>query len=249
MKFIINADDFGLSGNTNQAIASCFREGLINRTTIMVNMPCADEARQIAVDNNFFNAVGLHINLVEGPAMSEACRVNRTLCDDHGNFLGSFHLSLKKRFLLDRETTAAIAAEAEAQIQKYLAMGFPLMHADSHQYVHTYHSVANPVLPLLKRYGFKTVRLSRNLPGNDLSLPFAIYKGLFNRRLRAFSTTEYFGSMDDWLAFRQRQLPAQGVAEIMVHPVYHGSILYDDTLPAPKPFFDHRFLQSNAIRL
>ena len=41
---IINADDFGYSKAVNMAIVDCFKNKTINRSTIMVNMPCADEA-------------------------------------------------------------------------------------------------------------------------------------------------------------------------------------------------------------
>ena len=40
-KVIINADDFGYSSQVNEAVAECFRTGVINRTTIMVNMSAA----------------------------------------------------------------------------------------------------------------------------------------------------------------------------------------------------------------
>ena len=39
---VINADDFGYSESVNKAISDCFEKGLINRTTIMVNMPQAE---------------------------------------------------------------------------------------------------------------------------------------------------------------------------------------------------------------
>ena len=45
---IINADDFGYSESVNKAISDCFERGLINRTTIMVNMPHAEEATAMA---------------------------------------------------------------------------------------------------------------------------------------------------------------------------------------------------------
>ena len=82
---IINADDFGYSESVNEAICQCFNRGLINRTTIMVNMPEAENAAEIAKNNGFFHRVGLHINLTEGRAMTEECR-NSSLCDEKGCF-------------------------------------------------------------------------------------------------------------------------------------------------------------------
>ena len=33
----------------------------------------------------------------------------------------------------------------------------------------------------------------------------------------------------------------------MVHPVYRDGVLYDDTLPHPKPFFTAAFLEERGI--
>ena len=68
---VINADDFGYSESVNKAISDCFEKGLINRTTIMVNMPQAEAASELARTNGFFDKVGLHINLTEGKALSD----------------------------------------------------------------------------------------------------------------------------------------------------------------------------------
>ena len=54
MNVVINADDFGISAEVNRAVVECFRRGLINRTTIMVNMPEAEDAKRLAQENGFF---------------------------------------------------------------------------------------------------------------------------------------------------------------------------------------------------
>ncbi|MDY3866272.1 MAG: ChbG/HpnK family deacetylase [Dysosmobacter sp.] len=253
MEFIINADDFGISEAADDAIVRGFRDGLIDRTTLLVNMPQTRRACALARENGFFDRVGLHINLVEGVPLTERCRRDRTLCGGDGLFLGQFHRGLRGRFFLSRETREAIREETRAQIEAYLAMGFPLMHADSHQYVHTYFSAAQVILPLLEQYGFRSVRLSRNLPGTDVSVASAVYKRLFNRWVtslrpqgRPIGHTDYFGSLEDWEAFPHQE--RAGTCELMVHPVYHDGVLFDDTLPTPKPFFTSEFLEKRGIR-
>lgn len=253
MQWIINADDFGLSEEVNSAIVQCFRDGTIDRTTLLVNMPQAEQACALARENGFFDCVGLHINLVEGMPLTERCRRDPVLCGEDGRFLGQFHRGLRGRFFLNRVTREAIREETRAQIEAYLAMGLPLMHADSHQYVHTYFSAAREILPLLEEYGFRSVRLSRNIPGGDTSLPFRVYKHLFNRRLtalrpkgRPMELTDYFGSMEDWDAFAKKD--ARGVCEVMVHPVWHDGVLYDDTLPHPRLFYTWDELEKRGMR-
>ena len=253
MQWIINADDFGLSQEVNSAVVQCFRDGTIDRTTLLVNMPQTDAACALAREHGFFDRVGLHINLVEGTPLTERCRRDPVLCGEDGRFLGQFHRALRGRFLLNRATREAIREETRAQIETYLAKGFPLMHADSHQYVHTYFSAAREILPLLEEYGFRSVRLSRNIPGGDTSLPFRVYKRLFNRHLaalrpkgRPIKLTDYFGSMADWDAFAGKD--AQGVCEVMVHPVLHDGVLYDDTLPSPRPYYTWEELEKRGMR-
>ena len=46
-KLIINADDFGISSSVNRAIVYAFSNNMITNTTLMVNMPYADEAVEL----------------------------------------------------------------------------------------------------------------------------------------------------------------------------------------------------------
>lgn len=242
---IINADDFGISKQVNDAVCKCFNRGIINRTTLMVNMPLAEAAAEAASKNGFFERVGLHINLTEGPALSERCR-NSELCDENGNLRGVFHVPIASRFFLNKSITEAIREEAEMQINKYKSMGFTLMHADSHNYTHTYWSVAREVNPLLTKHGFRSVRISRNIPPEDISLVFRPYKFLYNKKLSALTaqegkidTTDYFGEVKDYEVYC-RTHDIDGDAEVMTHPITdkNGAILDTD-----KPMIDSAWIK------
>ena len=76
MGIVRNADDFGKSTEINNAILTCFKDGLIDRTTIMVNMPGADEAAELAREEGFFDKVGLHLNLTEGEPLTDEIKQN-----------------------------------------------------------------------------------------------------------------------------------------------------------------------------
>lgn len=65
-KRIVNADDFGASPSINQAIDYAFKEGIINRATLMVNMPYAQDAVQLAIDGGYIDKIGLHLCLDTG---------------------------------------------------------------------------------------------------------------------------------------------------------------------------------------
>lgn len=66
MRIVVNADDFGASKSTNEAIDYAFRNSIINRTTIMVTSPYCEDAMQRAFDGNYAGSVGLHIHLDGG---------------------------------------------------------------------------------------------------------------------------------------------------------------------------------------
>lgn len=251
---IINADDFGYSQSVNKAIVDCFKKKLINRTTIMVNMPCAEEAVMLAKENDFFDCVGLHINLTEGKALSKECAASE-LCDEDGNFLGTFHIPILSRFYLKKDIRHAIYCEVEAQIKKYIDTGFTLMHADSHNYTHAYYSVFTQVRKLLKKYGFHSVRISRNVSEEKISLLFLVYKTIFNALIkrmkvngRKIGTTNFFGSVQDFIA-SDNVFKIKDDIELMTHPVYDDDVLIDNTLPKPHPFVSEEWIHNNNLLL
>ncbi len=251
---IINADDFGYSKSVNRAIDDCFKQKLINRSTIMVNMPCAEEAVILAKENGYFDCVGLHINLTEGKALSKECAESE-LCDENGFFKGIFHKSFKSRLYLNNDIKYAMFCEVRAQMEKYIEMGFTLMHADSHNYIHSYFSVYTQVRKLLKTYGFKSVRISRNIAAEKLSLPFKIYKTLFNGMIKNLKvngkkihTTKYFCSVQDFVASNDKVNIKKDI-EFMTHPDYIDDILTDNTLPQPHPFVSREWIKDNGLSL
>ena len=69
MGLIINADDFGKNQNVNKAITECFNKGLINQTTVMVNMPGIYEAVELVLvvvgDYHFGRGGGPGFHLVD----------------------------------------------------------------------------------------------------------------------------------------------------------------------------------------
>lgn len=251
---VINADDFGYSSTVNRAICTCFEKGLINRTTIMVNMPCTGEAAKLAFSNKFADMVGLHINLTEGKALSVECAKSE-LCDDEGFFKGTFHIPFRARIYLPINIRKAIYAEVEAQIKKYIELGFTLRHVDSHNYVHSYISVYMPIRKLLKKYGFSSVRISRNVSEKAFSIPFRIYKSFYNfllRRLKVnkknINTTNFFGSVQDFNGCVYKDKIKDDL-ELMTHPDFIDGVLMDNTLPRRHPFITKDWIKEHSLNL
>jgi hopanoid biosynthesis associated protein HpnK len=156
-RIIINADDFGLCEGVNQAVAQAYSDGILTSATIMTNMPAADEAVKIAKEMPTLG-VGVHLNLTEGPPMSEEGCVER-LIDADGQFACSpFTLSLVS--LAGHKIRESIRAELAAQIQWAIDHGLKPTHLDSHEHIHAFPALFSIVYQLAGRFGIRAVRWS-----------------------------------------------------------------------------------------
>ena len=249
MRVVVNADDFGKDENVNAAIRLCFERGYISSTTLMVNMPSALEAAEIAKREGFADRVGLHFNLTQGLPVSQNIRGQKRFCDGGGRFNAAFHLSTLSRLFLSGAESRAVREEAAAQLDRYLALGFRGMHLDSHHHVHTDMAVWRMLEPEAIKRGFVSVRLSRNIfEEGGCSLFNKVYKGIYNGNLskKGFWTSRYFGSFRDFQAACD-SLEDREVAEIMVHPILsEDGQLLDTDEPMEKAV---EFLREKGVRL
>ncbi|MBP5384808.1 MAG: ChbG/HpnK family deacetylase [Lachnospiraceae bacterium] len=247
MSLIRNADDFGKNEDVTRAILTCFANGSIDRTTLMVNMPDAARAVEEAKKAGLQDRVGIHLNLTEGMPLSEPIRSNPVFCDENGRFHARFRQKKLYRLHMDRETEEQIYTELGAQLALYREWGLKLFHVDSHHHVHTDLTVYKALKRLAVEYRFSSVRISRNLyrggsPANR------IYKGWYNRAVRGLceSTTDLFGSFIDLKEYatpeENRDLIASRPVEIMMHPMYDASGTLTDT-DTPMETVDAYFAQ------
>ena len=219
MKIIVNADDFGINKPCTDAIVKCFSLGLLSQTTTMVNMPYYESSVEVAKANGFYGRVGLHFNLTEGIPLTKEMRECSFFCSEDGSFSGDFHRLLKTRLVISRHSAEALKKEAIAQFERYLDSGYTMMHLDSHHHVHTDFSVAKVLLPLARQYGFKTVRISRTISKEKISVLKRVYKAVYNAyvcySLKPLSNE--FTDFEDFMAF-YNCVPRNSTVEIMVHP-------------------------------
>ncbi len=229
IRAIINGDDFGKNKYINEAIRESFEKRYITNTTLMVNMPCADEAVRIARECGFSEAVGIHLNLTSGFPLTESIRKERRFCRKDGSFNAYFQQHTISRLVISRKEKECVREEIEAQIRKYFSYGLPERHLDSHHHVHTDSSVMDVLLPLLLKYKFRSVRLTRNLFVR-MSLLKRVYKSGFNIKLKrnGFNTADFFGSYRD-LSAMNGNIKEGSLVEVMVHPMYGEDGTLNDT--------------------
>lgn len=144
MKLIINADDFGLSKGINKGIIEAYQAGLISSTTIMINMPYAEEAISKLKENTSLG-LGFHINLTQG---SPICNNVSSLVDENG----IFH---KHRKIENGEIDISYEdayREIKAQIDKLLSYEVRIDHLDYHHFIHLNQSIRKALINLALEY-------------------------------------------------------------------------------------------------
>ena len=226
MAIIVNADDFGLSEEVNNAIAEAFEKNLIDRTTLMVGMPAAEEAMELAIRKGFADKVGLHLNLTSGRPLSVAISSDPFMCNKAGEYTADFARNMKTRFFLPKGTSIAVEEEICAQFARYAKLGGTLWHIDSHHHVHTDPSIWRILKKVFADHPVSSVRLGRNMyrGGNVL---MRLYKLMLNASIRKYCSgnPRYFGSAEDYREYIKTapDLASRAEVEVMVHPVYDSS--------------------------
>ena len=83
-RLIINADDFGMSEGVTLGILKAHRDGVLRSTTLMVGMPFAAQAAQMAKDYPDLH-IGIHFTLTAGKPVSDPKEIP-SLVDQDGYF-------------------------------------------------------------------------------------------------------------------------------------------------------------------
>ena len=235
-RLIVNADDFGLCKGVNRAIQRAHTEGILTSATIMAGADATDEALKIASQMPSLG-VGIHLNLVEGPASCQDGRANMLI-----NSEGELKFSPGKVALMSMicpKTRRAIKAELTAQIQCLLEKGLKPTHFDSHKHVHTFPSIYPIVVKLAHQFGIKAIRWpSENSVTRSSNWPLPSKSGKTNAQIittmarinrcqdksliknDSFYGIAHTGKADDdfWQAVCSSA--KEEVAEVMTHPGY-----------------------------
>lgn len=209
----VNADDYGWNERNSTAIVEAFNHGIIDTTTMMVNTEYFSEAVELAKENMFSYAVGIHLNLSAGKPVTEEIKSDPTFCDPDGNFHGNIW-----RIKLSRHQKCEVEEELKAQLNKFLSANLQIHHIDSHRHIHISPDIFPIVIRLAREYQVKKVRIASNC--TNMTIKRKAYVWLLNTYLKItrMNYTDYFGSIDD---VREKILKAiDKDIEIMTHPDY-----------------------------
>lgn len=160
-KFILNADDFGMSAAFNQAVLEGYQAGILKSASLVANGDAFDEACKNIIPACPDLGVGIHLNIIEGKSL---CLNLDKLTDDEGNFNNSFgQLLLKSLSHKDDSFMEQLEKEFRAQIEEVIKRT-KVTHIDSHVHTHSIPRIFELVCSLAKEYGIKQVRTQFEKP-------------------------------------------------------------------------------------
>jgi len=148
---IVTADDFGLSEAVNEAVERAHRDGILTAASLMVAGPAAADAVRRAKAMPSL-AVGLHLVVIEGPAM-----LHQTIAPA-GEF-PSEQLRLGVNYFFRSAVRRQLAAEIRAQFEAFAATGLPLDHANAHKHMHLHPTVGRLMIDIGREFGLRAVRV------------------------------------------------------------------------------------------
>ncbi len=172
-RLIINADDYGLSREVNDAIGNLITAGRLKSVSVLANSLFFDEAAAFLAGRDDCS-VGIHLNVVEGISLLAPERVAPIL-GKNGQF-AELSSVLSRWLTSPRAVARAVEMEWREQIEHLLASGRVISHADSHQHIHAFPPFWRIIVRLCREYNISAVRLprERNRVGRRRAAAFAL---------------------------------------------------------------------------
>lgn len=234
-RVILNADDLGMSPETNRGIAECVEAGAVTSFSLMANLPGFEDACG-RLREGLPGSLGVHLNFTLREPLLKGGEA-RALTGPDGRFLSLGRAALRLA-VAGRSLAQVLEREARAQIERVLGAGVGrVWHLDTHHHLHGFPVLLEVLLRLAGEYGIPAVRNPREdfprAPGEGrptlkaLALRFLAREapqriaasGL--RRPDAFYATALTRSRDFGRTLRAvLERVGPGVTEVALHPGY-----------------------------
>ena len=248
-RLILTAYDFGLSEGVNEAVERAYREGVLTSASLMVAAPAAADAVRRAKAHPGLG-VGLHLVLVEGPAILPP-RDLPALVQEDGWFPAN-QARLGVRYGLSAAARRQVAREIRAQFAAFAATGLPLDHVDAHKHMHLHPLLAGLVIEIGAEFGMKALRVPR---GEGRALE-GFWAALLARRARRAGLTiadrvlgiAHSGRLDEACLLGLLGSLGDGLSEIYLHPATGRNPLLARLMPAYRHEAELAALLSPRVR-
>lgn len=154
-KFILNADNFGMSKAANHAVAEACETDFLKSVSLSPNGDAFDEAVNEILPKCPDLDVGIHLNITQGKSL---CADLNLLTDANRNFCNSYFKILIMAFNpVKNEFLTEVEREFRRQIETVLAK-VKVSHIDSNKHIHAIPPIFDMVCRLAKEYGIPQVR-------------------------------------------------------------------------------------------
>ncbi len=149
MKIIINADDFANSLYMSEIIVRCFRDGILNSTSIMVNS--ADLDASLKLLDNLNIRTSLHFNIAEGTSVTPFEELH--YLTENSIFCRSFEEIVVHYYFGSRDKKELIKNDIKRELKNQILLYAKKLHIqdvniDSHQHYHTIPFIVDILLEL-----------------------------------------------------------------------------------------------------
>lgn len=150
-RFILNADDFGLSIEFNNAVLEGCKNGFLKSASLCANGNAFMDAIYNVIPKCSSLGVGCHLNIMEGKSLTKC-----NLLTDKDSFFNNNYLYLIFN-LYRKELLKQIEIEFRAQIEKIIKY-VKIDHLDSHVHVHAIPKIFELTCKLAKEYNINYIR-------------------------------------------------------------------------------------------
>jgi len=160
-KLIVTADDVGLHPGMTAGALAAADAGIVTAVSLAAVGRAFDPAVELLRERldrgDRAPDVGVHLTLVGERPLSPPERIP-TLVGRDGALLPGYP-ALARRSLLGGLAAAEVEAELRLQIERLLATGLPVVHANAHQHLHVLPRIFEVVLRLAEEHGIRFLRI------------------------------------------------------------------------------------------
>lgn len=150
-KFILNADDFGMSKAHNRAVLNGYLNGFLSSASLCANGKAFNAAVNEIIPECPNLGIGIHLNIIEGRSLTKA--------DMLTNKRGKFNNSFIQLMLKSNNPKFLEQVEFEFRTQIETIMNYTIVdHIDSHVHTHAIPNIFKITAKLAKEYNIPFIR-------------------------------------------------------------------------------------------
>ncbi|MBR5555518.1 ChbG/HpnK family deacetylase [bacterium] len=155
-KFILNADNFGISNDLNRGILYAHNWGFLKSASLCANGEAFDNAIHEVLPECHNLGIGIQLNISKGKSLSSCNLLTNSDGEFNNSFFSLIRKSKNKAFLKQVEN------EFRAQIEK-VAKYTKIEHISSYEHIHAIPEIFKVTVKLAKEYGVEHIRTHKEV--------------------------------------------------------------------------------------